>query len=553
MQLSSPYAPPPPPPLIAPARSAVTGPVRIVIGLLIVLPAAIVLLIGYAWPTGRTLWWSLHEYNGLEGTGDWVLLDNFDRILSTPGRLLQPYAFALLLATLPLLTLLVVAPLLAVAAHLAGRGFRLTVRLALAVPMVCFAPAALALAWSIDRFDIEHPRASVWAAVGLTTFGLICAIGVTVYLAVLRGRDPGRPAWSVWPAALTVAALAVIVTLAVGLQSFTYPWIITRGGPERQTVTPMLNEYEYSFFRFEFGFGAAQGMLILILLMVLGVGAAALAILTGLRMEVEERGAADARSGWVTQRVVAAIATGVGLIVVLAVSLYGLWPWLRGLGRLGLDLEDGPSVATMLVNTWLPPLVSTMVGVGLAAVAGYGIGALRPLGRWSELLLLPFAPWLFVGVGPLVLADWHLARDVGMLDSFPALIPPVWLVVPALFLFALLFRGLEHRRRARAATGADPGQASVLLPALPMLALVGGATYLVQSQSLLWSLTGAPRADPPAPVYVWRLSEQFATQVDQVPLGLVLPIPAILIFVVVLALLQVFYLDRLSIRVGRTG
>jgi ABC-type sugar transport system permease subunit len=512
------------------------------VGLLLAAPAAIALLIGYAWPTIRTVWWSLHAHSGLGGTGDWVGLDNYQRLVELDGTW-QAVGFALLLATLPLLTLLLVAPLLAVAAHHAGRAFRLTTRLALTVPMVCFAPVALAVAWAVERFDVEGPRVSVWAAVGLTMFGLICGLGVTFYLAALRGRGPGR---SAWPAGLTVGALALIGTLAVTLQMSTYPQVITGGGPAHQTTTPLLNQFQIGLQLFDFGVGAAQATLILIPVMALGVAGALVVILTGLRIDLATPDPAPAAS-WTGSRTFAATAAIAGLLVVLGLTVYGFWPWLTGLGRLGLD-QDG--VGTALARTWLPPIVSTVIGVGLAALAGFGIGALRPLGRWSEVLLLPFAPWLFVGIGPLFLVKFDSARAGDRLDTILGAIPPIWLVVPALFLFTVLFRGLAHQRRARAASGADPGVASVLVPALPMLALVGAATWLVQSQSLLWGLMTS-LTERTTPVYLMSQMSERLGFADEIPYGLVLPFPLILVLAAGLGLLQVLYLDRLAIRTGR--
>jgi hypothetical protein len=536
MQPPPPYAPPPAPPpspAAAPARPGIPDPVRIAIGLLLTLPAAIALLIGYLIPTVRTAIWSLQARAPIGGDAEWVGFDNYQRAFTDglAGSLLYALGFAIA----PLVTLLLVGALLAATAHHAGRGGRLAVRLALTVPMVCLAPAALAIAWRIDRIGVDEAwRVSLWVAVWLTTFGLVCALGVTVFLSVLRGGGPGR---SVWPAGLAVGGLAAIAVVAVALQSFTYPSIITGGGPARTTVTPLIDVYDYGFRRFEFGLGAAPATLLFILLMLLGLGAALIVLGSGLRFEFDAPAPAPAARPW------AAILTAAGLLVVLAITLYGLWPWLTGLGRFTVE-GTGSTTATAVANTWLPPLVSTVVGVGLAAVAGFGIGALRPLGRHSELLLLPFAPWLFVGVGPLVLVKYDSAAfgSWERLDTFFGRIPPIWLAVPALFLFTLLFRGL-----ARSGHGFGP----TLLRALPMLALVAAGTWLVQSQSLLWGLVTSIR-EPNAQVWLMQLAGRF-TASDMIPLGLVLPIPVILIFALGLGVLHVFYLDRLGIRAGRTG
>jgi hypothetical protein len=85
-----------------------------------------------------------------------------------------------------------------------------------------------------------------------------------------------------------------------------------------------------------------------------------------------------------------------------------------------------------------------------------------------------------------------------------------------------------------------------------MMAVVGAATWLVQSQSLLWPLVVAFQPDTyPAQVYLIQQVSQFALQPGSVALGLVYPLPMILIFAAGAVVLQLLYLDRLAIRVGR--
>jgi ABC-type sugar transport system permease subunit len=525
----------------------------VAIGLLLAFPAAVALLIGYVWPTGRTFAWSLQNRDPFGGGGQWVGFENYSLLA---GDFFGSLPFTLGLALVPLLALLVVGPLLALAAHHAGKPIRLLTRVVLGVLMVLFAPVAIATGWLIEQVvqdllvEVDFPgaRLGVWLAVGLGLFGFTVAIGASLFLAVLRGREPGR---SAWPAGLVVGGVAAAATIAVALQAFTFPFIMTRGGPIRTTATPILDAYQYGFLNFDFGAGTAVAGMVLVVLMLLGVGVAVLVILTGLRSEWAPAGPGKAS-------VPAAVLAVLGLLLVLIVAGIGLWPWLAGLGRIDASTEigeglvlEGPSAAGLVLRTWAPTLLSTALGVGLAALAGFGIGGLRPLGRWSELLLLPFAPWLFVGVGPLVLAHWTAAEDppIQRVDTFLGLVPPVWLVVPALFVFTLLFRGL-----ARQATEAPPaaGYGRMLLRALPMVAVVGAATWLVQSQSLLWPLVIAFEPDTyPAQVFLIQQVGQFAFQPGSVALGLAYPLPMILIFAAGAVVLQLLYLDRLAIRVGR--
>jgi hypothetical protein len=143
----------------------------------------------------------------------------------------------------------------------------------------------------------------------------------------------------------------------------------------------------------------------------------------------------------------------------------------------------------LLANTWLPPLVSTAIGITLAAAAAIGIGALRPFGRRSEWLLLPFGIWLFVGSGPQLPFLVYAFGEVGVVNSALTLIPHTWVIVPALFVLTLLFRGQRARWDEVRAAGGRPSIGRMLvLPALPMVVLLGGVAWLLQAQDLLRQL-----------------------------------------------------------------
>ncbi len=111
------------------------------------------------------------------------------------------------------------------------------------------------------------------------------------------------------------------------------------------------------------------------------------------------------------------------------------------------------------------PFLAALVILLLAALAAVAIGALRPLGRRSEWLLLPFAPWLFVGAGPLGIA-WFSAE-----------------------------RSLHLRWHALVGAGMPSGWAFLRAVVLPMAGLLTGVAMLIQAQGLVWPLLG-PR--PPS-------------------------------------------------------
>src|SRR5690606_6644430 len=120
------------PPGAHPAGTA-TNSARIVIGLLLVVPAAIALLLGYAIPTGRTFITSFQDRPPLAGTESrFVGVENYRQVAGEfPGSV----GLAVLTIAVPLLGLLVVAPLLAWLAHRAGTAGRRIARLALTFPV----------------------------------------------------------------------------------------------------------------------------------------------------------------------------------------------------------------------------------------------------------------------------------------------------------------------------------------------------------------------------------------------------------------------------------
>src|SRR5690606_6401224 len=170
------------------------------------------------------------------------------------------------------------------------------------------------------------------------------------------GPLPGTPApgarpRSAWPAVLTVAGLATISVLAVGLQGFTYQYL------PGDTDSAMIRLLRNSFQLLAGGQAAADASLLPSVLMLLGIAAWLLVTFTGLRIELRPArpGSAPARAG----HPAALVATCLGLVAVLAVTAYGLWPLLSRLGSTGS--QEIPGAGQVLVNTWVPTLVSTLI------------------------------------------------------------------------------------------------------------------------------------------------------------------------------------------------
>lgn len=503
---------------------------QVAVGLVLTLPALVLLLTSYVEPLYWTVRSSFREFTGLrmsEGAAG-VGWDNYDDAYAQ-GRLADAHWFALSLAVVPILLVLLLAPALAWAAHAGGTRARWVVRIALALPIAAFAPVAIAIG-----LHESSTRASYW----LGTFGLVVALAATAYLAALRRRtlDSTR---SPVPGALVVAGLAVLTVVAVALQDFTFAFI--GGFGSRADLTPARLMYETSFRTMSFGAGAATSVTLLVPLILLGLVATLLVILPGTRIEVDPRLPSAAKG----QPVVAWVVGGVLLLVTLGAVVSGLGPWLS-------DITDtGPAGApSTWVNTWVPPVVSTLIGVTVAALAAFGISGLRPFGRHSEWLLVPFGLFLFVGSAPLALRNFAAGATADRLDSFLGLIPPSRVAIPALFILALLFRGQAQRREVLLQEGRPAPWTGVVLPALPMLGLAYVATWLVQAQDLIWPLITAGGDHPTAQNQLVQTLLRASSASEELPYAQLMPVwLLILLFLGVIAA-QVFYLDRVALRVG---
>jgi ABC-type sugar transport system permease subunit len=520
------------------------------VGLALVIPAFVLLIISYVAPTGWTVWSSFHRVNLLR-IGSYGGFTTSSYAAMFDRRLAGDYGFAVSLAVVPLLVLLVIGPVLAWAAHVGGTVARWVTRGVLVLPLAAYAPVAVASAQLLDRRPAPDPTALPGVVRSLYwwgTFGLVAAVTVTLCLAALRRRDPQR---SPWPALLVSAGVGVGALLALALQEFTTPFLVARGPSSADT--PVSRVFDVSFRYGNLGRGAAVSTLLLAVLVALGAGVTVLIVHSGLRLEFDSGyRSADRSPGWPTSRVTGVAVGTVVLLGMLAVMFYGLGPLLGHV--LGADAPGVPLHAARIqieLNTWLPPLVTTVVGVGAAALAAFGIGALRPLGRHSEWLLLPFGLFLFVGTGPLALHAFVSAGTAGKLDTFPALVPPTWLAIPALFLLTLLLRGQALRAQVARQEGRQLTLGRQVLPALPMVAAAFVVTWVVQAQELLWPslATRSPMYDT-GPLAVARAAADSAYTGDGVPFDVALSPVALVLLFLLGVVAQLLYLDRIALRVG---
>ncbi|WP_188188148.1 hypothetical protein [Nonomuraea sp. SYSU D8015] len=607
------------------------------IGWLLVLPAFLGALITLVLPTAQTIWLSFQS-GGVLREIEYAGLANYDELLRE-GEIFPALMVTLSLIIVPLLVAVLVAPLLALALDRAGTWPRRAGRIVTSLAIVTFSPVGVATAW----FQGVSPEASGLLAlahglrdpvtapaalqliIAAATFGVVCALGVLAYLPALRGGTP-------LPAMIVVGVLMAIAVVAVGLQTFSIGFVLTRGGPNGSTQTLMGLQYQLAFIEVELGAGASVATLVGVLLGVLGLVATAVAVAFRTRITliptagalapgasatggppVSEAHApgphapgphapgtplsappaggpplfspppptgpptgppagppggppAGSSGGPVAGSPLAGPPTGgppaagssgaaptppssrpvktagvvVGvsaLVLFVAVGVVLTWPWISGASA----SPDSPAGGLQAqVNTWVPAIAGALVSVGVAYLAALGIGGLRPLGRGSDWLLLVFAPWLFVGTGPLGVANWQNVYNLGLLNSFLALVPPLLVSVPALLVLTLLCRGLAERNDRDFFGG-------VVLPSLPMAGILTGAVALLNAQDLLWPLLVAVKpALHTAPVAQVNQLSRFGAP-GSLDVGAATPLLVIVVALLAAVAAQLFYLDRLAL------
>ncbi|MEV6155689.1 hypothetical protein AB0L53_35650 [Nonomuraea sp. NPDC052129] len=519
------------------------------LGWLLLLPALLGTLITLLLPTVQTILLSLQSA-GLTGPSVFVGLANYGQVLGQ-GAFWKALVFTLSITVIPLLVAVVVGPLLALALDWSGAWPRRAGRIVLSLALVAFSPVAVAISWMRGQMpdasglatmaeglrDPATAPGTLQLIMAAATFGVVCALATMAFLPALRGG-------TVSPAMLAVGGLVALAMVAAGLQTFAIGLTMTHGGPNGSTQTLSLVQYTYTFMVGRVGLGATVATVMGLVLGVLGIGAVCVAAASGMRITIEPRGAtpdqAVVRAGSGAKVIVGVVA----LVVVAAVGLALTWPWLSALLAPAQPAAAAPSGWRTVVNTWAPALIGALVSVGVAYLGALGIGGLRPLGRRSEWLLLVFAPWLFVGMGPLSLAGWRTVRGMSLIDSFIALVQPVLVSVPALLILTLLCKGLAAR------TGKD-FLGGVVLPSLPMAGILVLAVTLVNGQELLWPLLVAQ--DPglaTAPVQLLTRTSGYTSAPPEV--GLATPLAVVAIALIGIVAAQLLYLDRLAITVGRS-
>lgn len=172
--------------------------------------------------------------------------------------------------------------------------------------------------------------------------------------------------------------------------------------------------------------------------------------------------------------------------------------------------------------------------VAVAALAGYGFARMPFRGR--NALFGVFVAMLMVPSQLFLIGQYGLIRDLGLLDTLPALAIPGLFSAFGTFLMRQAFLNLpkDYEEAARL-DGANPFQIFwyVMLPMVrPMLAALTVLTGLYSWNDLLWPLIVSPSGqNRPLPVGLAGLQGQFGTDYPTLMAGaFVCSIPLVIVF-----------------------
>jgi multiple sugar transport system permease protein len=266
-------------------------------GYMFILPQYAGFLVFIVLPIVCVLWFSLHDWNLVYGTFEFIGLDNFGRILTDPEMPSVAVATVVYAAgVVPLEVGLGLVLALAMNQPIRGIGVFRT---------VIFAPVVVSvIAWTVVwRFilasdgilnvvlevgGIHGPnwlREDFWALVWLVLVQVFKSVGLAmiVFLAALQSvptdvREAaivdGAGRWTMFrritfPLITPFVFLMVVLATIDSLKSFGLVYWLTSGGPGDATKILSYYIYDQSFQRYDEGYGSALSVVLLLIVFVL--------------------------------------------------------------------------------------------------------------------------------------------------------------------------------------------------------------------------------------------------------------------------------------------
>ncbi|MFG1617338.1 carbohydrate ABC transporter permease [Nonomuraea wenchangensis] len=249
-----------------------------------VAPAAILVAVLLYAPFVWTAYLSLTRYDGLEPPA-WVGLDNFVKLLGDPA-LLTSVRNTLIWVAGTMVLPVGLGLLVAVLSYdlKGGVWYRVPFMLPYAL-----SGAGLAMVWSpvlshdgianlllgVDTaFLQEAPQNTLamllvwtWQQLGVNTLLFVVGLQSIPKEPIEAARLDGASGWRlfrhvIWPLMRPLTAVVVGLALVASLKTFDIVWVLTQGGPGRNSETLAVTMYKETFVASEYGYGSAVAVLL---------------------------------------------------------------------------------------------------------------------------------------------------------------------------------------------------------------------------------------------------------------------------------------------------
>jgi len=440
-------------------------------------------------------------------------------------------------------------------------------RVLASIPLAVYAPIPLAIGWALlinpavgilPLFDLLRDPATARITLlvidWFTCFGLACGFGATVYLSALMGGYHSEDKKRVTKAMIILGVILILMVTALSLQSFANPYILSGGGPGGRTTNLALLYFSNAVMQFNFGLASATIAPVLLITQIAGLISILLVILSRSRLVVTTRAkdplVKKVRWLWIALLALSLLTLFLALLPNALILFNKIKVFIQAdePGKVMLNIQT----AKLMLNTWGPSLIAVLlIQIPVALLAAFGIGALRPLSKGSDWLLLLFGSWFFFTPILLAVPNFMSAADHDLLSTMGGILLPYRLNIPMILVLTLLFKG--QREKWEDSEDKRPFLSATLLPALPMLALLGVVSLIFMQQELAWSLIINTKPDllslPMAMLREGRATFGFQASKLTVSATIIRSISGLVLFALALVF-QVFYLDRIAFKTG---
>ena len=198
------------------------------------------------------------------------------------------------------------------------------------------------------------------------------------------------------------------------------------------------------------------------------------------------------------------------------------------------DIFTQTEFGRWLFNSFIVASVSTLLVLVIDSLAGYAFAKKRFAGR--DVIFFMMLATLMIPIPVTILPTFLLATNLGLIDSYTALVLPAVAVPIGVFMMRQFIKTIPSELEEAARIDGLGDLAiywRIILPlSLPALALLGFYTFFLQWSSLLWPLLVATsdnsRTIPPG---LATLVGQYVTNYGMISAGAVLSIiPMVVVF-----------------------